>query len=209
MCTGRKWIDVAMFSSAERTLVLVARRACGLWVDAHDVQVQRVHVAVVARERRDSVELGDGFVVGGELTAPDLGVALDLVELAERDRREHVGEVRLVAGHRDVVERAVAAAHQPQVANRLRDLVAVRRDQPALARGDVLRRVEREAGHLGDRADLPPAVPALGGVRRVLDDRDSELEQRIEVGRLPGEVDRQDRLRPLGHGLAATRPDRC
>ena len=36
--------------------------------------MQRVHVAVVARERRDPVELGDGLVVGGELTAADLGV---------------------------------------------------------------------------------------------------------------------------------------
>ena len=35
----------------------------------------------------------------------------------------------------------------------------------------------------------------MGGV---LDDRDAELEQRIEIGRLSGEVDRHDCLRPPG-----------
>ncbi len=122
---------------------------------------------------------------------------LDLVELHERDRREHVAEVRLVAGNRDVVERAVAAAHHAKVVERRREVVAVGRDQPALARGDVLRRVEREAGQVGDRADLASAVAGLGRVRRVLDERQAELAQRIEVGRLPVEIDRDDRLGPL------------
>ena len=45
-----------------------------------------------------------------------------------------------------VVERPVAAAREPHVPDRLGDVVAVRRDEPALAGGDVLRRVEREAG---------------------------------------------------------------
>ena len=72
--------------------------------------------------------------------------ALELVELHERDRGEDVGEVRLVAGHRDVVERAVAAAHDAEVVDRRREVVPVRRDEPTLAGGDVLRGVEREAG---------------------------------------------------------------
>ena len=55
----------------------------------------------------------------------DLAVVLDLLELDERDRREHVGEVRLVAGHRDVVERPVAAAHEPEIADRVGDVVAI------------------------------------------------------------------------------------
>ena len=126
---------------------------------------------------------------------------LDLVELDERDRGEHVREVRLVARDDDVVERAVAAAHEPQVLDRLRDLRVVRRDQAALAGGDVLRRVEREAGRLGDRADLAAAVLALGGVRGVLDERDAEGEERVEVGGLAGEVDGEDRLRPVGDEL--------
>ena len=35
---------------------------------------------------------------------------------------------------------------------------------------------------------------------RVLDDRETERVDRVEVARLPGEVDGEDRLRPLGHG---------
>ena len=79
----------------------------------------------------------------------------------------------------------------------LGDVVAVRRDEAALAGGDVLRRVEREAGRVGDAAELAAAVPALGRVGGVLDDREAERQDRIEVARLPGEVDGQDRLRPL------------
>ena len=69
----------------------------------------------VARSRRAREPL----VVELELPPPALGVVVELVELHERDRREHVGEVRLVAGHGEVVERAVAAAHQAEVADRV------------------------------------------------------------------------------------------
>ena len=120
----------------------------------------------------------------------DRAVALDLVELAERDRGEHVGEVRLVAGHGDVVERAVPAAHHRQLVDRLGDVVAVRRDDPALAGRDRLRRVEREAGRVGEAADLAAAILALGGVRGVLDHRQAERPDRVEVGRLAGQVRR-------------------
>ena len=161
-----------------------------------------MHVARVARDGVDPVEVRDPLVVDRDLPAANLGVPLDLVELHERDRGEHVAQVRLVAGHRDVVERAVAAAHHAQVVERLGEVVAVRRDQAALAGGDVLRRVEREAGQVGDRADLAAAVARLGGVRRVLDDRQPEREQRVEIRGLAVEVDRQDRLGPLVDELA-------
>ena len=181
---------------AEQALVLVAGAACALGVDANHVEVVRVGVARVAGQRLDAVQLGDRLVVHRELAPSDLSVALDLVQLDERDRREHVGEVRLVAGDDDVVEGAVAAAHQAQVLDRLRDLRVVRRDEAALAGGDVLRRVEGEAGGLCDRADLAPAVPALRCVRRVLDERDAVREERVEIGRLAGKVDGDDRLGP-------------
>ncbi len=168
-----------------------------LGVDADDVEVERVRVARVAGERLDPVESGEALVVELELAPPPRRVLGELVELDERDRREHVGEVRLVAGHGEVVERAVAAPHQAQVADRVGDVVVVRRDQPALAGGDVLRRVEREAGRVGEAADLAAAIGALGGVRRVLDDGEPERADRVEVARLAGEVDGQDRLRPL------------
>ena len=82
---------------------------------------------------------------------------------------------------------------------------SVRREQPALAGGDVLRRVEREAGRVGEAAELAAAVGALDRVRGVLDDREPERPERVEVARLAGEVDGQDRLRPLGHELGDAR----
>ena len=39
-------------------------------------------------------------------------------------------------------------------------------------------------------------------MRGVLDDREPERPQRVEVARLAGEVDGHDRLRPLGDGSA-------
>src|SRR2546423_8958828 len=84
---------------AEGALVLVARRTGTLGIDTDDVEVQGVHVPLVARERRDPVELGNRLVVEPELPQPDLAMTFDLVELAERDRAEHVGEDRLVAGY--------------------------------------------------------------------------------------------------------------
>ncbi len=43
------------------------------------------------------VEAGEPLVVERELPRADRGVRLDPVELHERDRGEHVGEVRLEA----------------------------------------------------------------------------------------------------------------
>ena len=193
----------------ERLLELVAGQPEALASHADDVEVERVRVARVALERLDPVEAGDPLVVERELPLADRGVRGQLVELDERDRREHVGEVRLVAGHGEVVERAVAAAHQAQVADRLGDVVVVRRDEAALAGGDVLRRVEREAGRLGEPAELAAAVGALGGVGGVLDHGDAERPDRVEVARLAGEVDGHDRLRPLGHAPPRRAPGRC
>ena len=109
---------VAIRSSRERPLVLVAGRAGPLGVDPDDVEVQRVRVARVARERRDPVEVGEPLVVERELARADLGVRLELVELDERDRGEDVGEVRLEAGRHLVVARAVAAAGEPHAPDR-------------------------------------------------------------------------------------------
>ena len=131
----------------------------------------------------------------------DLAVALDLVELDERDRSQHVREIGLVAGNGDVVEGAVPPAHDAQIVERGLRCRRVGGDQPALARGDVLRRVEAEAGDVGDRAHLPAAVTRLGGMRGVFHDRHAECEQLVEIGRLAVEVDRHDRLRPLVHQL--------
>jgi hypothetical protein len=122
-------------------------------------------------------------------------VALELVELAQSDRRVNVGEVRLEARDADVVERAVPAAHEPVLADRVGEAVVVRRDHSPFAGGDVLRRVEREARGVRDRANLAAAVLGLDGVGRVLDDRDPGRQERVEIRGLTGEVDGHDRLR--------------
>ena len=168
----------------------------------HDVEVVRMQVAVVARDRRDTFETGKALLVDRDVAPANLGVMLDLVQLDERDRREDVAEIRLVAGHGDVVERAVPAPHDAQVVERLGEVVAVRGDQPAFAGGDVLRRVEREARQVGDRADLAPAVERLGCVRCVLDERQAERRKLVEVGGLAVEIDGDDRLRALVDELA-------
>ena len=199
-----------MFSLGEREAVLVARGAGRARVDPHGVEVVRVRVARVARDRLDPVELGDGRVVELDLPHPQRAVALDLVELAERDRGEHVGEVRLVARHGDVVERAVAAAHDRQPADPPRRR---RRGSwstiPPSPGGDRLRRVEREAGRVGEAADLASAVLALGRVRGVLDDRQAERPDRVEIGRLAVQVDGHDRLRPRRDAARRPTPGRC
>ena len=189
----------------ESLLKLVAGQAEALGIDANDVEMERMGVAGVALERLDPVQAGDPLVVQRELALPRGGVLRQLVELDERDRREHVGEVGLVAGNGDVVARAVAAAHQAQVADRVGDLVGVRGDEPALAGGDVLRRVEAEARRLRQPAQLAAAVGALGRVGGVLDHGDPELPDRIHVRRLAGQVDGHDRLRLLGHCRADQR----
>ena len=79
-----------------------------------------MRVAVVARERLDPLEAGEALVVERELPLPDPRVRLDPVELDERDRREHVREVRLEPRADLVVERPVATPRQPHVPDRRR-----------------------------------------------------------------------------------------
>ena len=102
-----------------------------------------------------------------------------------------------------VVARAVATAREPHAPDPLGDVLAVRRDEPAFARGDVLRRVEGEARRVGEPAELAPPIAALECVRGVLDDGDPERVDRVEVAGLPREVDGEDRLRPLGEDAPA------
>src|SRR5207248_7155655 len=84
----------------EGALVVVARRAGALRVDTYDVEMEGMHVARIPRDGVDPVELNYGLVVGGKVRLADLTMPLQLVELRERDRGEHVGQVGLVPGHR-------------------------------------------------------------------------------------------------------------
>ena len=55
------------------------------------VEVQRMGVAGVARERLDADELRDALVIELELTPTYRRMLFNLVELHKRDRRQHVG----------------------------------------------------------------------------------------------------------------------
>src|SRR5205823_3226901 len=65
-------------------------------VDSNDVEVEGMGIARVARERLDTFERCNTFVVELELPPADGRVGVDLVELHECDRCEDVREVRLV-----------------------------------------------------------------------------------------------------------------
>ena len=57
-----------------------------------------VPVTGVDDERCDPGEVSETFVVELELTSPDLGMRVEAVELDERNRGEHIREVRLEPG---------------------------------------------------------------------------------------------------------------
>jgi len=70
---------------------------------------------------------------------------------------------------------------------------------------EVLARVEAEAAAEPQRARVALAVAGAVGLGRVLDHRDTvppaDLKERLQVGRLPVEVDRQDRPGAGGDGF--------
>ena len=95
-------------------------------------------------------------------------------------------------------------AHQ---AEPLRQPVVVRHDRATVAQGgEILRRVEAEAAEPADRARVPAAQLRADGLGAVLDHdhvaRLAELDDRIHVGALAVEVDRDHRSRPYAERAA-------
>ena len=152
-------------------------------------------------ERREAgvVALHQVGAVGAELVDPP--------DLRQRRGGLEIGEVRLPAGLDDVVvpERAGLRApprvagdavgpEQPQPLGHRR---RAGRHDPALAAGEALGGIQREAREIADRPDLPAADGRLDGVGGVLDDRDLTAPHRrldrIHVARATGEVHRHDR----------------
>ena len=144
----------------------------------------------------------------GELGAL-LDEAVEPRELVDAERRLEIGEVVLEARH----DRLVADRRAPGVArggvavdaveaqppHALGDLRIGRRHHAALGGGEVLGRVEAEAGRVRPGADPPAAVLGARSVCGVLDhDQAVALRERrepVEIARLSREVDRQDRAR--------------
>ena len=99
----------------------------------------------IACERRHTLEFGNRFVVERELTLANRAVLVQLLELHEGNRREHVREIGLVSRNRYVVERAVTAPHQAKVSHRLGDSgVRINRLARGLATGSTLEFANRD-----------------------------------------------------------------
>ena len=137
---------------------------------------------------------GDALARGEQLLEPG--------ELRDPDRAEKVGQPVVETGRRDV---EVAARHDAvvaELAERIGELRLVGRDGPALARGDDLARVERQAAHQAERSAR--RIPVAGAERAggVLDEDDILGNGRLQLlplDRAPEEVDGEHGLRPRRH----------
>ena len=141
----------------ECALVLVSRRARTLGVDPDDVEVVRVPVSLVPRERLDPVEPGDGGVVEGELPAADLVMSVDLVELDERDRRRgrRGGSPCSRAPGRRSASRPRGASRGGPAARRRGRLGSWRSARPRRRRRSSSRRARSRSRRRGPRACGP------------------------------------------------------
>ena len=111
--------------------------------------------------------------------------------------------VRAVAREVRDVHRVLA-----QLAQARGELGVLGGDHAALAGGDHLARVQREARQRAERADRPALVGRADRARRVLDEQQpalvGEREERVHVGGQPDLVDRHD---GLGRGVTARAAD--
>ena len=139
-----------------------------------------------------------------ELAEPELGVAggrgaarlVPAGELRQEDAQERglqLVEARVVADELEVglVLRAVEGEQLDAVG----ELLVVRRDEAAVAEAEeVLRGIEAEGRDRAVLRDLRGAER----LRRVLEHRHAELDERPHVHQPAEEVDRDDRPRPVG-----------
>ena len=117
-------------------------------------------------------------------------------ELRQEDAQERglqLVEPRVVADEVEVL--LVLRAVEGEELHALRELVVVGRHEPAVAEAEeVLRGIEAERR---DRA-VPGDLGRAEGLRRVLEHRDAELDQRPDIHHPPEQVHRDDRPRPVG-----------
>jgi hypothetical protein len=157
--------------------------------------------------------LGDageqGVVARHVLLAPALHL-VEVLELAEADRGQHVAQVVLEAGRGDlVVPRAGVGVALPGIAvhavqreqvQPLRQRVVVGDHAATLAGGQVLGGVEREHGRIGEGAHRPAVHCGAQGVRGVLHEADAprarQRAERREVGGVAAVVHRHDGAGP-------------
>ncbi len=169
------------------------------------------------RDRLDPGERRQAVVVARHQLGAVGVEALEAVELGQGGRGLQVGQVGLEAGLDDVVvaegvrprplPRVAGDAVRPQQPQPLGRGGGRRRDDPALAAGEALGRVEREAREVADRAHAASAHVGLDRVGGVLDGAQTVLggdrAQRVHVARAAGEVHGHQ-----GAGAARDRPPR-
>ena len=140
-----------------------------------------------------------------ELPEAELGVAggrgaarlVPARELRQEDAQERglqLVEPRVVTDEVELL--LVLRAVEREELDALRELVVVRRHEPAVTEAEeILRGIEAEGR---DRALLRDAGRAER-LRRILEHGDAELDQRPDVHEPPEQMHRDDRPRPVGH----------
>src|SRR3954453_13100052 len=160
-------------------------------------------VGVVGTERLD-VHVREQLAVASSRLGAQLQEPVELLELADPDRRLHV-DPAVVPADPNVVEPGAArvlATLVAEAADELPFLLGVREDDPALARRELLVRVEAEHTRRALRPDRPALVLRAEGLGRILDQSEAmplaDRSDLVELARVAEHVDRDDRLRALG-----------
>src|SRR5262245_16230908 len=175
--------------------------------DRHGDQPDRVALArVEIVDDADMRQAAQPLHVAAIERAPERGDLVELLETSEADGRLDVSHVVFVADLGEVVSPdalLLADAIDPEPPQALRlflERLIAEDDHPAIARRQLLDRLEaegREIGAFADRLAVVACAERLGGV---LDDGDRMLggdrADRLHVARQPAIVDADDRLRP-------------
>jgi glycosyltransferase involved in cell wall biosynthesis len=147
--------------------------------------------------KSEALDSAEGDAVALVVASPAFDELGQSLGLGERHRslkvRHPVVEAQLPVPEMPVGAKRVTAKR----AGRLGHMLVVRRDDAALAARDDLVSVQGECGHVAEAADRPPAQIGAVGLGGVLHEEKpvalGEVPQGIHVGRLPVNVDSQDR----------------
>ncbi len=162
-------------------------------------------VGVVGARELETVDATEQRAVALRDRASCLEDGAELLELADADRGADVVDP-VVETKSGVLEPAprVGAALVTEASQQAPLALGVRRDHPALARRDLLVRVEGEHRRRPLRADRLTLVARAEGLAGVLDQRDpvcvADGAELVQLARVAVDVDRDHRARALGDG---------
>src|SRR6266508_331584 len=154
-------------------------------------------------ERRlDSVNAVEQVAVSGRDLSAHREQTVELLQLADPERCLEIRDP-VVEPEPDVVEpaRVVRAALVAEALHQLPFLLGMRRDDPALARRDLLVRIEAERAGDAMRADGRALVLSAERLTRVVDEEEAvafrDPAQRVQLAGVAEHVDGDDALRPV------------